>query len=73
MDIREPIIPTDYLMVLGELIREGVRRHCRYCKERSNCSITTEKGGTVQEGDYYFDELKQLVKKPSWNKRTTAP
>ena len=33
--IREPKIPTDDQMVLGELIGEGVRKHRRYCKERS--------------------------------------
>ena len=48
--IREPKIPTDDQMVLGELIGEGVRRHCRYCNDWYTWTITEANGGTVQEG-----------------------
>ena len=53
--IREPRIPTYPRMVLGKIIGEGVRRHCRYFKERATWPITAVKGGTVQEGDSNFN------------------
>ena len=62
--IREPIMPTDHRMVLGELIREGSRRHRRYYKERAIWSIAVSKGGLVQEGDSHFSDLKKMVNKP---------
>ena len=71
MGIREPRIPTDHQMVLGELIGEGVMRHRRYCKDRATWPITSVKGCMGQEGDSHFNDLKRRVKKPSRKGRTT--
>ena len=70
--IREPIMPTDHRMVLDELIGEGVRRHQWYCKEQATCPIAETKGGTWQEGDSQFNDLKWMVKNPSRKERTTT-
>ena len=40
--IREPKIPTDDQMVLGELIGEGARMHNRYFNERAAWPIMSE-------------------------------
>ena len=72
MGITEPRMPTDHRMVLGKLIREGVRRHCSYFEKRVTWPITAGKGVTVQEGGSYFNDLKQMVKKPSRKTRTTT-
>ena len=67
--IREPQVPTDHRMVLGELIGEGARVHCRYCKELAIYPIAAAKGGSMQEGDSKFSELKKMVKNPLRNTR----
>ena len=72
MGIREPRMPTDHLMVLENLIGEGVKRYHSYCKERTIWPITEAKGGKVQEGDSQFSNLNNMVKKPSRKTRTAA-
>ena len=52
-------------MVLGKIICEGVKIQCRYYKDRTTWLITAAKGGTDQEGDSHFNDMKQGVKKPS--------
>ena len=70
--IREPRMPTDHRMVLGELIGEGVRSHHRYCKDWAIWPIAATKGGLFQEGDSHFSDLKTMAKKPSRKTRTAA-
>ena len=40
------------------------RRKRRYFKERAIWSITAEKGGTGQEGESHFNDLKRGIKNP---------
>ena len=70
--IREPRIPTDHRMVLGELIGEEVRRHHRYCKEQAIWNIAETRGGPLQEGDSHSSDLKRMVKYPPPQKTRTA-
>ena len=60
-------------MVLVKLIEEGVRRHCRYFKERATWPVTAEKEGTVQEWDSHFSDLKLMVKNPLQKTITMTP
>ena len=73
MEIREPIIPTDHLMVMEELREEGARRHHTYCKERDIWTIVAEKGRPVQAGYSHFSDLAKMAKKTSRKARTEEP
>ena len=70
--IRKPIFPKDHWMIMAELKGEGSRRNYRYCKARLIWPIVKTKGGTIQEGDSQFIELKNKVKKPTRKSRVAA-
>ena len=60
-------------MVLGELIGDRFMRHRRYCKDQATWPIMASNGGTVQDEDSHFNDLKQMVKNILQKTRTTAP